>query len=187
MTRPVDNDNAQSPALAPVNLESIGDCRVLRNIDDQPGVLTAEGTIVPLLTGQEIRSHVIVMHPGQYCDAHPHETESIIYTVSGRWVFCTHENGEEVRTVIEQNDLFHFPGGVPTGFETPFDEAAVILIVKSGSESYEEMAAGISNVKVLLDEAAAEGEAFYYKDLPREHAAREFARQVSGRDPVDGA
>ena len=176
---------SNSNGLAPVNLEPIGECRVLRNIDDQPGIDTVEGTMVPLLTGQKIRSHVIVMHPGQYCDAHPHETESIIYTVSGRWVFCTHEDGEEVRTVINQNDLFHFPGGVPTGFETPFDEPAVILIVKSGTESYEEMAAGIGEAKVMMENAAAEGEPFYYKDLDPNHAARQYARQVAGRDPVE--
>lgn len=170
--------------LSPVNLEWIGDCRVLHNIDDQPGIDTVEGTMVPLLTGQKIRSHVIVMHPGQYCDAHPHETESIIYTVAGRWVFCTREDGEELRTVISQNDLFHFPGGVPTGFETPFDEPAVILIVKSGIESYEEMAAGISEARDILAGQAADGEPFYYKDLEEDHPARVYARQVAGRDPV---
>ena len=178
-------DNNQASTLEPVNLELIGECRVLRNIDDQPGIFTVEGTMKPLLSGQAIRSHVIVMHPGQYCDAHPHETESIIYTVSGRWVFCTKEDGEEVRTVINANDLFHFPGGVPTGFETPFDEAAVILIVKSGQETYEELAAGISSAGDHMNAAAAEGEPFFYKDLEQDHAARQFAREVTGRDPVE--
>ena len=181
------NNDPPAPVLEPVNLETIGDCRVLRNVHDQPGIDTVEGTMVPLLTGQAIRSHIIVMHPGQYCDAHPHETESIIFTVSGRWVFCTHENGEEVRTVINQNDLFHFPGGVPTGFETPFDEPAVILIVKSGDETYQEMAAGIDRARVMMEKAASDGEPFYYRDLDPDHPARVYARDVSGRDPVDAA
>lgn len=144
--------------------------------------------MMPLLSGQKIRSHMIVMHPGQYCDAHPHETESIIYTISGRWVFCTHdENGNEVRTVIGPNDLFHFPGGVPTGFESPFDEDASILIIKSGSETYDEMAAGIQGASAHMAAAAADGEVFYYRDLPQDHAARVFAREVTGRDPGETA
>ena len=174
-----------APSLTPNNLEPIGKCRVLRDVKAQPGIKTVEGTLVPLLTGQKIRSHIIVMHAGQYCEAHAHETESIIYTISGRWVFCTVENGKEVRTVIGPNDLFHFPGGVPTGFETPFGEDATILIVKSGSEPYEEMVEGMAEVKSLLDREAAAGTPFYYTDLPYDHPARAFAREVAGVDPVE--
>ena len=177
--------NPASEKIEPVNLESIGECRVLRDVGAQPGIDTVEGTLVPLLSGAKIRSHIIVMHPGQYCYAHPHDTESIIYTVSGNWVFCTTENDKEVRTVINQNDLFHFPGGVPTGFETPFDEPAVILIIKSGSESYDEMVTGILEARGHMEKEAAAGEPFYYKELPNDHPARVYAREVTGRDPVD--
>lgn len=169
--------------FTPSNLEPIGDCRVLHDVHAQPGIETVEGTMMPLLTGEKIRSHMIVMHAGQYCEAHPHETESIIYTISGRWVFCTLEDGKEVRTVIGPNDLFHFPGGVPTGFETPFGEDASILIVKSGSESYEEMVDGISWARDELAKEAARGVPFYYEDLPSDHPARIYAREVTGRDP----
>lgn len=175
--------DTSSEAFEPVNLEPIGECRVLHDVHAQPGVATIEGTIMPLLTGQKIRSHMIVMHAGQYCYAHPHETESIIYTISGRWVFCTHEAGEEVRTVIGPNDLFHFPGGVPTGFETPFGEDASILIVKSGNETYEEMTAGLQNMKSTLDEDRASGTPYYYSELPVDHPARVYAREVTGSDP----
>ena len=158
---------------------------MLHDVTAQPGVKTVEGTLVPLLTGQEIRSHMIVMHAGQYCEAHPHDTESIIYTISGRWVFCTIEDGEEVRTVIGPNDLFHFPGGVPTGFETPFGEDATILIVKSGNEPYEEMVADMTEVQDLLAKEVAAGTPFYYADLPYDHPARVYAREVAGVDPVE--
>lgn len=141
--------------------------------------------MIPLLTGERIRSHMIVMHAGQYCEAHPHDTESIIYTISGRWVFCTKEDGEEVRTVIGPNDLFHFPGGVPTGFETPFGEDASILIVKSGSEPYEEMVGGMEWARDELAKEAAAGTPFFYRDLPYDHPAREFARAAVGTDPVE--
>jgi|APDOM4702015118_1054815.scaffolds.fasta_scaffold41719_1 uncharacterized RmlC-like cupin family protein len=173
----------QSDVLEPVGLEPIGECQVLRDITAQPGVLTVEGTLVPLLSGEKIRSHLIVMHAGQYCDAHPHDTESIIYTVSGRWVFCTREGDQEVRTVIGAGDLFRFPGGVPTGFETPFDEAAVILILKSGEESYDEMAAGMIEARDELAAQAAAGSPFSFTELDPDHPARVYARQVAGRDP----
>ena len=175
----------ESAPLQPRNLEPIGECRVLRDVHDQPGIKTIEGTMMPLLTGEKIRSHMIVMHAGQYCDAHPHDTESIIYTISGRWVFCTIENGVQVRTVIGPNDLFHFPGGVPTGFETPFGEDASILIVKSGSEPYDEMVEGMTWARDELAKEQAAGTPFYYKDLPYDHPARVYAREVAGLDPAD--
>jgi uncharacterized RmlC-like cupin family protein len=181
----VTSTNPGSHKIQAINLESIGECRVLRDIGAQPGIPTVEGTLVPLLSGSKIRSHVIVMHPGQYCHAHPHDTESIIYTVSGSWVFCTTEQDQEVRTVINQNDLFHFPGGVPTGFETPFEEPAVILILKEGSESYDDMVEGMIWARDELNKESARGEPFYYKELPQDHPARVYAREVTGRDPVD--
>lgn len=176
-------DNHATETLSPVGLEPIGECRVLRDVYAQPGVTTIEGTIIPLLSGEKIRSHMIVMHAGQYCFAHPHDTESIIYTISGRWVFCTTEDGEESRTVIGPNDLFHFPGGVPTGFETPFGEDASILILKTGEETYEEMATGIAQTKDHLDQDHADGTPYYYHELPEDHPAREYARKVTGADP----
>lgn len=171
-------------SIRPVGLEHIGNCDVLHDVTAQPGLLTVEGTLVPLLSGDQIRSHMIKMHGGQYCDPHPHETESIIYTVSGTWVFCTLEDGEEVRTVINTGDLFYFPGGEPTGFEVPFDEDAVILILKSGGHSYDEMLDGMYQAKDILDGQAAEGTPFFYRELPEDHPARAYAREVTGRDPV---
>ena len=176
---------SDSDQISPVGLEPIGECRVLRDVSAQPGIWTVEGTLVPLLSGARIRSHTIVMHPGQYCYAHPHDTESIIYTISGRWVFCTTENGAEVRTVINAGDLFHFPGGVPTGFETPFDEPAVILILKEGGDSYDEMVEGMIWARDELDKESAAGQPFFYRELSDDHPARIYAREVTGRDPVD--
>ncbi len=175
-----------SAEISPVGLEAIGECRVLRSVAAQPGIDTVEGTLVPLLSGSKIRSHTIVMHPGQYCFAHPHDTESIIYTISGRWVFCTTEDGKEVRTVINENDLFHFPGGVPTGFETPFEGPAVILILKEGNESYDEMISGMLWARDELQKESAAGEPFYYRELPEDHPARVYGHEVSGQDPAQG-
>lgn len=175
--------SSDTEALAPIGLEKIGDCTVLRDVAGQPGIETVEGRLVPLLTGQAVRAHMIVMHPGQYASAHAHDTESIIYTISGRWVFCTIEDDEEQRTVINAGDLFHFPGGAPTGFETPFDEPALILISKPGAASYDQMIEGMHEARRILDEQAADGEPFFYHELEPDHPARVFAREVAGRDP----
>lgn len=166
-------------ALAPEGLEQIGRCRVLRDAAGQPGIETVEGRLVPLMAGDGIRSHIIVMHPGQYCWPHPHDTESLIYTITGRWVFCTTddgtEDGAEVRAVIGEGDLFHFVAGVPTGFETPFDETAVILILKGSGGSYEEMVVGMEGARQSLARHAADGEVFRLDALPEDHPARTFA------------
>lgn len=176
------NDKTEAQ-IEPVGLESIGECRVLRDVSQQPGIATVEGELIPLLTGGSIRAHSIKMAPGQYCFPHPHPTESIIYTVSGRWVFCTVEDGEEVRTVINANDLFHFVPDVATGFETPFDEGAEILILKGSAESYEELREGMLETKKHLDEEHEKGEPFYFSELDEGHPARVFGEKVSGRDP----
>lgn len=179
------NDEVNPETMSLVDLEAIGECEVLRNIVDQPGIETVEGRLVPLLSGDQIKSHIIVMHPGQYASAHAHETESIIYTVSGSWVFCTTEGDEEKRTVINAGDLFRFPGGAPTGFETPFDDPAVIFIVKSGSYTYQDQIQGMLEAKNILEEQAAGGEAFFYHELEPGHAAIAFAEKVTGRNPAE--
>lgn len=163
----------------PEGMEQLGECRVLRNVAEQPGVETLEGRLVPLMGGIDIRSHLIVMHPGQWCYPHPHPTESLIYTISGRWVFCTTEDGEEVRTVIEAGDLFHFVPDVPTGFETPFDEPAVILILKGEPGTYAEMQQAMVGARDHLQEEADNGEVFALAELPEDHPARVFAASVT--------
>ena len=174
-----------SERIAPLQgHETRGQTEILRNVADQPGLETVEGRLVPLLSGERIKSHIIVMHPGQYASAHAHPTESIIYTISGRWVSATTtEDGGEVRTVISEGDLFRFGDNVPTGYETPFDEPAVILILKGGSATREEMEAGMRSAKATLDSEAAEGEPFFYVELDADHPAVLFAREVTGRDP----
>ena len=48
-------DRATTTALPtePEGLERIGECRVLRNVAEQPGVETLEGRLVPLMGGIE--------------------------------------------------------------------------------------------------------------------------------------
>jgi len=173
-------------SIAPLHgLEQRGQTEILRNVAAQPGLETIEGRLVPLLSGERIKSHIIVMHPGQYASAHAHPTESIIYTISGSWVSCTiTDDGGEIRTVVNEGDLFRFGDNVPTGYETPFDEPAVILILKGGSVTRDEMEEGMRSAKAALEKEAAEGEPFSYSELTDDHAAVVFAKEVTGRDPV---
>lgn len=175
-----------SDSIAPLEGHEVkGGTEILRDVANQPGLETIEGRLVPLLSADRIKSHIIVMHPGQFAAPHAHPTESIIYTISGRWVSSTTtEDGEELRTVINEGDLFTFGDNVPTGYETPFDETAVILILKGGSATREEMEEGMRSAKASLDKESAEGEPFSFAELESDHPAALFAKEVTGRDPV---
>lgn len=171
------------PADGPT-IDRVGECRVLRDVRAQPGIDTVEGRMVPLMAGIGIRAHIIEMAPGQYCYPHPHPTESLIYTLSGRWVFCTTEEGREVRIVINAGDLFHFVPDVATGFETPFEGGAVILIFKGDPGTYEEMVAGMTAAREELARDAAGGAAYTFAALLDDHPARVYGAKVAGRDPA---
>ena len=174
-----------SESIGPlIGHEVRGHTEILRDVANQPGLETIEGRLVPLLSGATIKSHIIVMHPGQYASAHAHPTESIIYTISGSWVSCTTDDDAELRTVVNAGDLFRFGADVPTGYETPFDEPAVILILKGGSASREEMEEGMRSAKSILEKESAEGEPFSYTELDEDHPAVRFAAEVTGRDPI---
>ncbi len=173
--------------IAPlIGHEVKGETEILRDVANQPGLETIEGRLVPLLSAERIKSHIIVMHPGQYAAPHAHPTESIIYTISGSWVSSTiTEDGDELRSVVNEGDLFTFGDNVPTGYETPFDDPAVILILKGGSATREEMEEGMRSAKAILDKESAEGEPFSYAELDADHPAAVFAKEVTGRNPVE--
>jgi quercetin dioxygenase-like cupin family protein len=155
--------------------EPIGASRVLRDIRNQPGVDSVEGKLVPLLSGAGIRAQLIDMPGGLYVHAHPHPTESLIYTVSGRWVFS---DGID-RKIVETGDLLHFPPNEPTGFEVPFDEPAVIYITKGdGGKTHDELMTDLRKASANMAKEAEDGEVFSLAELPHDHPARAFARQL---------
>jgi quercetin dioxygenase-like cupin family protein len=161
--------------------EPIGASRVLRDIRNQPGVESVEGRLVPLMSGAGIRAQLIDMPGGLYVHAHPHPTESLILTVSGRWVFS---DGVD-RKIVETGDLLHFPPNEPTGFEVPFDEPAVIYITKGdGGKDHDVLMADLRKAAANMAKEAEDGEVFSLGELPRDHPARVFARQLgfSGAD-----
>ncbi|WP_445349083.1 alpha/beta fold hydrolase [Desulforudis sp. DRI-14] len=157
--------------------------RVVGDVTDarqNPGVTTLEGRIGPLLKGEGCQAHYIEMPPGLYCAEHPHATESLIYTVRGRWVLAS----GGVRKLMRPGSLFWFGAGVPTGYEVPFDEPAFILIFKGqrSEESDEAFFEYLRRLAGRLEEERAGGQPFTFDELPPEHPARIFGdRRLSAK------
>ncbi|CAD5257015.1 MULTISPECIES: cupin domain-containing protein [unclassified Imperialibacter] len=141
------------------------------------GVLTNEGVFGPLLFAEQTRAFFIELKPGMFLAEHPHPTESIVYTVGGRWVLCS----EGKRQVMEAGSLFHFGSNMPTGWEAPFAESAFLLVVKTKEEgeTYEPYVKGLREMKGLLEKERADGTEFYFNELPSDHPAIQFARSVN--------
>lgn len=141
------------------------------------GVSTLEGEIGPLIAGESGQAHFIDMPPGMYCEEHPHGSESIIYTVRGKWVLCSQGR----RHVMKPGTLFHFAPNTPTGYEVPYDEHAIILIFKSKRSAQKEDAfvAYLKGLAERLEREHESGVPFWLADLPDDHPAVVFARRVN--------
>lgn len=151
--------------------------RVVEDIMTMPGVETLEGRVGPLLAAARGGCHYIDMPAGLYLEEHPHESESLIYTVRGRWVLCS--GGE--RRLMQPGSLFWFGDGIPTGYEVPFDDNAYILIFKTGErEPVEQFLEYLGGMAERVAREHASGTPFLLRELPEAHPARAFARGVSG-------
>lgn len=152
--------------------------QIINDITNQFGIDTLEGKIGPLIQGVASQSHFIEMPAGLYTAEHAHPTESIIYTVRGRWVLCV--AGQ--RQVMEPGSLFWFGPEVATGYEIPFDAPAYILIFKEKrSDSWVEFVDYLQNSMqphLVAQEASGE-EVFRLQALPADHPARRFAHAVN--------
>ncbi|MDN5204866.1 cupin domain-containing protein [Fulvivirgaceae bacterium BMA10] len=170
----------EATEYAPEYIQHATNIEIITNIADaveSVGVFTHEGIFGPLLFAEEMRSFFIELQPGMFLSEHPHPTESIVYTVSGKWVLCS----EGKRQVMEAGSLFHFGSNMPTGWEAPFAEGAFLLIVKKKNEGegYESYSKGLQGLAKQLDEEKAKGMQFYYNDLEPDHPAMLFAREVN--------
>lgn len=155
--------------------------RIIDNISQQPGVDTLEGRIGPLLQGVDSQAHFIEMPPDLYVEEHSHPSESIIYTVRGRWVLCS----KGKRYIMKSGSLFWFGPDVPTGYEIPFVDPAYILIFKAARlGTTEEFVDYLHNtLRSKLIERQASGKAFFrLSQLPNDHPACLFARSLQGLD-----
>lgn len=150
----------------------------VENLDHMVSVTTHEGIFGPLLFGSKLRAFFIVLKPGQFLAEHPHPTESIIYTVSGKWVLASEGN----RRVMKPGTLIHFADNAPTGWEAPFNEDALVLVLKSRTpdENYESTIEGLEDMAAIVDRQMNEdGVAFWYDQIPVDHPARQYARNVN--------
>jgi pimeloyl-ACP methyl ester carboxylesterase len=140
-------------------------------------VQTLEGRIGPLILGEGSQAHFIDMQGGMFVAEHPHSSESIIFTVRGRWVLCS--SGR--RELMQPGSLFRFAKDTPTGYEVPFAEPALILIFKGDRITKEEreFIDYLKGMAAQLEKEHAAGTPFLLKELPAEHPARVFARKVN--------
>ncbi len=155
------------------NVEIIED--VSEAMENASSTFTHEGHFGPLLFGESLRAYTLRLEPGMFLSEHPHPTESIVYTLSGRWVLSS----EGKRQVMEAGSIFHFGSNMPTGWEAPFAEGAEMLIFKMRreGEDYHSFTDGIRALAKDLDKEYREGEAFYFHQLAPDHPAVLFARE----------
>jgi hypothetical protein len=81
---------------------------------------------------------------------------------------------------MKPGSLFHFSPNTPTGYETPFNEGALILIFKPRrlSEQDEDFVAYLRQMARRLNREHEAGVPYLLKDLPSDHPAIAFAREV---------
>jgi quercetin dioxygenase-like cupin family protein len=168
----------QATPSSPEYIQLATNVEIIESVDEAmkgaSSTFTHEGYFGPLLFGEELRNYTLRLEPGMFLSEHPHPTESIIYTMGGRWVLCS----EGKRQVMEAGSTFHFGSGMPTGWEAPFPEGAEILIFKKKKEgeTYQSFTQGIGEMSETLDAQYREGEPFYYHQLAADHPAIQFAR-----------
>lgn len=140
------------------------------------GVETLEGRIGLLILGDGCQAHFIDMPSGMYVEEHPHSSESLIYTVRGRWVLCS----EGRRRVMKPGSVYRFAANTPTGYEVPFAQDAYLLIFKGDrlSKNEKEFVDYLRGLQQRLLKEQKEGVPYRLSDLPEDHPARRFARQV---------
>lgn len=167
-------------AVTPEYVQLAKNVEVIPNIENavkQVGVLTHEGVFGPLIFAERTRAFFIELKPGMFLEEHPHDTGSLVYTVRGKWVLVS----EGKRQVMEAGALFRFGDKMPTGWEAPFGEGALLLVVKSKEKGagYEPFIAGLKKMKGNLDKERAGGAKFYFNELKPDHPAVVFARSVN--------
>lgn len=168
-------------AIAPSYVQLATNVEVIPNIEDvvksPAAVLTHEGLFGPLLFAETNRAFFIELKPGMFLEEHPHDVGSIIYTVRGKWVLAS----EGKRQVLQTGSLFRFGDNMPTGWEAPFAEGALLLVVKPKGEntSYDIFNRGIKAMQTTVEKDRKNGMAFYYNALKPDHPAIAYARSVN--------
>jgi hypothetical protein len=82
---------------------------------------------------------------------------------------------------MQPGSLFRFGAHISTGYEVPFPESACILIFKGERSTAEEedFLLYLRGMAAMLQQAQDKGQdVFLLKDLPGDHPARQFARDI---------
>jgi quercetin dioxygenase-like cupin family protein len=161
-------------------LEPQDGIKIVRAIEGAPGVDTLEGRFGPLLNAERGGCHYVDIPPGAFLADHPHEHESLIYTVRGEWVLCS----RATRWHMRPGDLFWFGDGIPTGYENPFEAPAYLLIFKTQPRQpgYDDaMLTRLEAMAEKLREENRQGTPFTFAELPDDHPAKTFARTLRAR------
>nr|WP_295108160.1 cupin domain-containing protein [uncultured Caulobacter sp.] len=167
--------------VAPSYIQLATNVEVIPNLEaavkSKAANLTHEGIFGPLLFAEETRAFFIELQPGMFLAEHPHDIGSIIYTVRGKWVLAS----EGKRQVMEAGSLFRFGDKMPTGWEAPFSEPALLLVVKpkGPTTSYDIFNRSIKAMQSMTDKERKAGAAFYYNELKPDDPALAFARSVN--------
>jgi hypothetical protein len=176
-----DKQVIRATETAPEFIQLAKNVEIIPNIEDavksRAAVLTHEGLFGPLLFAEQNRSFFIELKPGMFLGEHPHDSGSIVFTFRGKWVLAS----EGKRQVMEAGSLFRFGDGMPTGWEAPFAEGALLLVVKpkQNTDSYETFNKGIKSMKATVEKERKEGSPFYFNELKPDHPAIIFARSVN--------
>ncbi len=167
--------------IAPSYVQLATNVEVIPNIEDavknKSAIPTHEGIFGPLLFAEETRAFFIELQPGMFLAEHPHDIGSIIYTVRGKWVLAS----EGKRHVMQAGTLFRFGDKMPTGWEAPFNEPALLLVVKPKGENkdYDVFNRGIKAMQATVDKDRKNGAPFYYSELKPDDPAIAYARSVN--------
>lgn len=168
--------------IAPSYIQLATNVEIIPNIEDalknKSAIPTHEGIFGPLLFAEQTRSFFIELQPGMFLAEHPHDVGSIIYTVRGKWVLAS----EGKRHVMQAGTLFRFGDNMPTGWEAPFSEPALLLVVKPKGEntSYDIFNRGIKAMQSSTDKDRKAGKMqFYYSELKPDDPAIAYARSVN--------
>lgn len=149
---------------------------VIPSIHAMDGVDTLEGKIGPIFSATKGSAHYITMHPDLYCPAHPHSTESIIYTAKGTWVLYANQT----RYIMPEGSIFHMPAHVDTGYEVPYDEPATLLITKfEGPINPGEFISYLNGLAERLLKDEQDGAPYSLSALSSDHPARRYANQIN--------
>lgn len=115
-----------------------------------------------------------------YCEEHPHSKESIIYTVPGKSVLCSSGRWH----VMNPGSLFRFAPNTPTRCEVPFSEDAFILIFKGDrlTKKEQEFIGYLKRIAQRLKQEHQAGVPYLLSDLPDDHPAALFAKQLKEKE-----